>query len=831
MALLPVCLALALCGGVLLALTTPIAPYVALAWLALCALGAAVGAAGRRPWMVLACGLAGACAAGAALGANADRRARTPQLPALLDQLHSGGVIRLAGVLEEDASAGANGVRLRLAVHRFADSEVDGAEAAALTVGGTLAEPQMAQWRAGRAIRAAATLRRPAKFLNPGVGDDRLALARRGLTLVGSVKSGTLVEVQAPGTWRHERAADLRAHVRATLAAHVRPRDATAAAIATAILIGDRSDLDPVLEKRLQIAGTYHVIAISGGNIAVLTAILLGLARLFRVAVWLGGPLVALLLVLHAGLVGGGASVTRATTMAVIYLGLRVVDQSAWSLNALAAAVVCLVLARPLAVVDPGLVLSVGATAAIIVLATRVATDRRGSVWRRAALAVVAASLATELVLLPFSATLFNRVTVAGLVLNLAAVPLMAVVQVAASFTVLAHSVAPASASAFGLVTAWAAGGLAASATLVEWLPWLALRMPAPAAWVAASYLVGLAGVVAGPHLPTLSRRWSRALGRGSVVVACVCAIWIVVAPSTWRWPWRVDGWLRVVALDVGQGDATLVEFPNGARWLVDAGGLPGSVAFDIGERVVAPSLWARGTGRLDALVLTHGDPDHVGGATAVIADFAPSIFDGVPVPGHLPLRRLQDHARARHRPWGRLVRGELWTIGGAHVRVWHPPPPDWERQRVRNDDSIVIELRYGDVSIVLPGDISAEVEGTVAPEIPPAPRRVLKAAHHGSATSTGDAWLDALRPEVVVFSCGRENRYGHPAPAVLGRLRERGTKLFRTDEDGQVVVETDGKVLRLHTFTGRAYETTTTTATTTTATTTKARRHDGTKQ
>ncbi len=286
MPLLPVFLALALCGGVLLALTTADRSRRRRSRGSSRARSARRWRVGRRrPWVVLACGLAGTCAAGLALGAHADRRARAPQLPALLDQVHSGGVVTLSGVLEEDASAGANGVRLRLAVHRFAGRQVDGAETAALTVGGTLAEPQMAQWRAGRTIRTAATLRRPAHYLNPGVGDDRLALARRGLTLVGSVKSGTLVEVQAPGTWRHERAADLRAHVRATLATYVRPRDPTAAAIATAILIGDRAGLDPALEKRLQIAGTYHVIAISGGNIAVLTAILLGLARLFRVAV------------------------------------------------------------------------------------------------------------------------------------------------------------------------------------------------------------------------------------------------------------------------------------------------------------------------------------------------------------------------------------------------------------------------------------------------------------------------------------------------------------------------------------------------------------------
>jgi competence protein ComEC len=686
---------------------------------------------------------------------------------------------------------------------------VDGAETVALTVGGTLAEPQMTAWRAGRTIRTAATLRRPAVYLNPGVADDRLALARRGMTLVGSVKSGTLIEIESPGAWREERAADLRAHVRTALAVHVRPRDPTAAAIATAILIGDRAGLDPALEKRLQIAGTYHVIAISGGNIAVLTVLLLGLARLLRVPVWLGGPLVAVLLVLHAGLVGAGASVARATTMAVIYLGLRALDQSAWSLNALASAVVVLVVARPLAVVDPGLVLSVGATAAIIVLAGRSGGHLQGSAWRRIAFGVVLASLATELVLLPVSATVFNRVTVAGLLLNLAAVPLMAAVQVAASLTVLAHAFAPGAASILGLVTAWAAGGLAASASLVEWLPWLALRMPAPAAWVAASYLLGLAGVVAASHL-ALGRRGARAIRRGSLAIAMASAIWILVAPSTWRWPWRLDGRLRVVTLDVGQGDATLVEFPDGSRWLVDAGGLPGSVSFDIGERVVAPALWARGTGRLDRLVLTHGDPDHMGGAAAVVDDFAPQVYDGVPVRSHVPLQALRDRARARHRIWGRLARGDVFAVGAAHVRVWHPPPPDWERQRVRNDDSVVIEVRFGDVSVVLPGDISAEVERALAVEIPRARHRVLKAAHHGSATSTSDAWLEALRPEVVVFSCGRENRYGHPAPAVLRRLLDRGATVFRTDEDGQVVVETDGKALKVHTFTGRAYDTTT---------------------
>jgi len=143
-------------------------------------------------------------------------------------------------------------------------------------------------------------------------------------------------------------------------------------------------------------------------------------------------------------------------------------------------------------------------------------------------------------------------------------------------------------------------------------------------------------------------------------------------------------------------------------------------------------------------------------------------------------------------------------------VRAWHPLPPDWERRRVRNDDSVVLDLRYGGVSFVLPGDIGEEVERDLAGLIPPARHRVLKAAHHGSATSTSDVWLDALRPDVVVISCGRDNRYGHPATVVIERLARRGIEIRRTDEDGQVVLETDGRTLT--TTMPRRHDATTTT-------------------
>jgi competence protein ComEC len=404
---------------------------------------------------------------------------------------------------------------------------------------------------------------------------------------------------------------------------------------------------------------------------------------------------------------------------------------------------------------------------------------------------------------MPIAATLFNRVTFAGLLLNLAAVPLMTVVQAAASATVLAEALLPMLAAPCGVVTAWAATALVASAGLVEVAPWLSVRTPSPPWTVSGLYFAAVAALAALPALAGEGPRRRLARRLCFTTVACLGLV-ILAAPSTWPWWWRADGVLRVIALDVGQGDATLIEFPDGTRWLVDAGGLPWASQYDIGARVVAPALWTRGVGRLATLLLTHGDPDHIGGATAVVDDFRPAVVEGIPVPAHPPMQQLAAHARQRRRPWATVTRGRRMEVAGVEVLIRHPLPPDWERRKVRNDDSVVVELRYGDISVVLPGDIGAAIEQEIGSLFPPARIRLLKAAHHGSATSTSDAWLDGLRPDAVVISCGRDNRYGHPAAAVLERLAARRLPVFRTDRDGQVVVEADGRSVLARTFSGR---------------------------
>jgi competence protein ComEC len=181
-------------------------------------------------------------------------------------------------------------------------------------------------------------------------------------------------------------------------------------------------------------------------------------------------------------------------------------------------------------------------------------------------------------------------------------------------------------------------------------------------------------------------------------------------------------------------------------------------------------------------------------------------VWWGIPVANHEPTERVRAEAGVQRTAWRTLQSGDRLDVGGVEVRVHHPPPEDWERQRVRNNDSLVIELRFGKVSVLLTGDIGREVEEVIAPGANLLPLVILKVPHHGSLTSSSRPFLQSVRPDVALVGVGRGNAYGHPAPHVLGRLNDLGTQVFRTDLDGQIDIVTNGQDVRAQTFTGRTH-------------------------
>ena len=768
---------------------------------------------------------AGFALAAALLAADARDEALRSQLRHLLDADVPGfalKAIRIEGTptpiesrlrLLEDAAVFDDGVALRAAVLavRLGDGWSEaGHETVRITVGGAMSPETADAWRAGRTLVAPVTYRRPARFLNEGVPDFERELALDGTVLLGSVKSALLVDLLHEGTAASEMAARVRAHVRSAVATCVGVHDAVAGAVVTAVLIGDRTGLPEDVRSRLQAAGTYHVIAISGGNIAILAAVILG--GLWAIGIR-GRPAATLTIVLlgaYACIVTTGPSVWRATLMAGLYLAARALDHRTPAWHALAIVAGGMTLASPLAIRDPGFILTFGATVALLeggrralrVLPHRPSADSRSARLGRAAYrwvaASVLASMSVELVLAPISAQLFSRVTAAGVLLNLISVPAMSVVQVAGLLVCL--PLPDACARAAGWLAAVAAAALLESARLVEVMPALARRVPPPGWILLAAYYLALGVACAG-------RGWLRAPAVLAVVIAA-SAIATGRPVQGARAADAAASQLRLTMFDVGQAEAVLLETPAAEPLLVDAAGIPfGDSGLDVGARVLGPALWSVGVRRLGAVILTHGDPDHIGGGLSVVRDFAPSrLWTGVPVPLHAPSRELDDAGAAHGAVRESLRRGATRFWGAGIVRILHPPEPDWERQRVRNDDSIVIEVRFGDVVVLLTGDIGADVERELIPRISPGQVRILKVAHHGSRTSSSAALLEAWRPQIALISCGRNNTFGHPAPEVLARLEAIGARIYRTDLDGQIVLTTDGKRGALRTWSGRSY-------------------------
>jgi competence protein ComEC len=552
--------------------------------------------------------------------------------------------------------------------------------------------------------------------------------------------------------------------LRDAVSARVRRLYGARAPLVEAVVLGRRSGIDPELRATFANSGLAHLLAISGLHVGVLSGWILMLARLLvgkRSAWWWSSTAVWC----YVALLGFPAPATRAAAFVSI-VGLAKARQRHPPPSAVLAVALLLVLA-----IDPRAATSVGAwLSAAAVWGTRAGAD---SLPR---FRLLGASLGATLATAPITAWVFGAVAPIGVLANLLAVPLAGI---AVPGLFLSLIVGDFVAAGTGLVLAG-----------IELVSRIAAVIPgghvagAPGPTFAAPWILILAAAI--------WIRWRRpSVGvlRTRVLALAAAASWALAVVSLGS-VWDRSHDLTLHFLSVGQGDAIAARTPRGSWVLVDAG--PRGANGDAGSRVVLPFFRRHGVTGLEAVFVSHGDADHLGGVPAVVRALAPELVldPGQPLGTALYLEYLEalDGVGAE---WRAARTGDVVTVDSVTFEVIHPNRAWIEGQLLPNENSLVLRVGYKCFSALLTGDIGWPAEAAILGDVGQAD--VLKVGHHGSAGGTTNELLGAVKPKVAVISVGN-NSYGHPAPAVLERLESRQIRTFRTDQGGTVTIHTDGR-------------------------------------
>ena len=673
------------------------------------------------------------------------------------------------------------------------------------------------RWQYGDVLRLPLKLRTPRNFQTPGRFDYAGYLARRGLYLTAFVWDDKKIEKVEPDNRADTGLRHRLEHVRRTVGAFFDTHlSATPAAILRALIIGDKSRLEPELRDSFTRVGVAHVLAISGLHIGLVATLAYGawwwiLARSQYVLLRWSVPKLAALftlpvVLLYAGLAGGSVSTLRAVIMVTIFLSALLLDQKEEVFRSLALAALIVSLIWPGAIFDISFQLSFVAVLAIFLGLHRFQSwwDNRDetqavylSLWRRRlrrwAILYGLVSLSATVGTLPLVAAHFHTVPLVGFVANLLLVPFLGsaavVLGLAAAALVFIHTGA-------ATLVVWCAGAVvSAGVWMVEAiaaLPFAAVHFVTLTLFELILFYTFCVSLLFYLRLqPSGLRR---------VFFSCLFGL-MLCDGLYWLTQRYFQTELRVSFLDVGQGDAAVVEFPGSHVMVIDAGGFT-SQTFDSGRAIVAPFLWQRKIGRIDTLVLSHPNLDHYGGLEFLAEHFGVTAFwfNGEERPDSRRFGRLmatlqendiQTHTLCRDTP--------NQEIGGVQIQILHPSCGQTGLDT--NDASLVLRLSHGEVDILFSGDVEAAGERILLVTPTQLESEILKVPHHGSRSSSTQPFLEAVSPQVAIASLGYRNRFRFPAPEVVDRYERRGTALLRTDQAGTVTVRSDGKSYRVETF------------------------------
>ena len=634
-------------------------------------------------------------------------------------------------------------------------------------------------------------LRRPTTGRNPGAFNRAQALALvgiSGLCTVGKEEQVLAVEVAAP-SWAAQVFGAVRRHMRASIRRHL---EGEPAALLEGLLLGEKHRIPAAVAENFRRAGLAHVLVVSGLHTGLVAAFFWVGFKLMRLSD--GAAVLAALLALavYAGAAHFQLPVVRAAIMLAILFGGRILGRRADVYNSVGLAALVIWACWPGSVWSLSFQLSFAAVLGIVRLHRPLlecfpvlpAGIRR---WLVEPLCV---SLAAQLATGPLVAAHFQQIAPIGLLANLVAVPLLSLSVGLGLSAAILGGVLPWAGTAFSACNWVALKGLLVVSGFCAGLPGagVAVAKPGWAFW-------GLAwvGFFLAPYLR--EGVWAR---KALLFAGLLAGNWAVFGPLLQ--PAR----LEVVFFDVGQGDAAFVRLPNGRTLVVDGG--QRSPEYDNGARVLLPFLRQRGIDRIDGVIASHPHSDHIGGLIALLEEVEVGLYiDGGQACESWTCRRLEQLRAEKGIAYRAVAAGDtLAGLGAVRGAVLHPrasfvdgagPAP-----LGANNGSVTLRLSYGEMDFLFSGDVEYPCDGALLSWGEGLGAEVLKVPHHGSGTSSRQRFVAAVRPRIALVSVGAFNRFGHPNPAVIARLRAQGAQVYRTDRCGALTVRSDGAALAVET-------------------------------